>query len=137
VTTDGQDSTIQVEITNATPSGDISWEEDAWDWSSGPPSGSCLINYPPWQNNCGQDLNSGMVTANNNGAATFDVTFIPGEVYSALNFSSADDFSNNVHWEVDVWDDSTYKEGGLRGEGLDLGVTVAANAPPPSEWSQS
>lgn len=135
---DGKDVVVQVTVTNATPGGHVTWEEDTRGSGSYPGKTPCLINSPSsW---CGMDLLHGVVTANSAGVATFDMTFIPGEIYDDLGLTSVSAFGNVV-WEATVWDDATFNPHSQatadRSAGCAPGITTRSTAPPPSEWSRS
>jgi hypothetical protein len=135
---DGQDVVVQVTVTNATPGGQVTWEEDARGAGSYPGQTPCLINSSgSW---CGMDLLHGRVTANSSGVATFDMTFIPGQIYNDLKLTSVSAF-DNVIWEATVWDDATFNPASQatagRSAGCAPGITTPSTAPPPSEWSRS
>jgi hypothetical protein len=86
------------------------------------------------------DLLHGVATASSSGVATFDMTFIPGEIYDDLGLTNVSAF-DNVIWEATVWDDATFNPSSQatagRSAGCGPGITTRSAAPPPSEWSRS
>jgi hypothetical protein len=142
LTNTGSDIRVRVTVTGATPGGQVTWEEDARGTASDPGTYPgeipCLISgQGGW---CGVDIRHGVVTANSDGVATFDVAFVPGQVYDDLNAQGVSDFAD-VFWEVTVWDDATYNQGNAqaadRTASAGSDIDTATDAPLPADWSRS